>query len=281
VDTHAHLEDSRFDRDREGVLDRALEADVRSIVTIGVDLSTSRAAVALAERYPGIYAAVGVQPNVADQTPWPHQALCGETAGVDDTCAALQELLSHPRVVAIGEIGLDYYWDRCPREIQQAAFEAQLALAAQFSKPVVVHIRDKRDQSDAYHDALGILRPWVCGRSAQRAPGVLHCFSGTAEVASSALGLGFYLGVDGPVTYPNASARPLQAMVADLPLERLLLETDCPYLAPQAYRGRRNEPAYLPFIGAKVAELKGIDAPDVAQATTANARLLFHLGSGA
>jgi TatD DNase family protein len=191
-------------------------------------------------------------------------------------------------VVAVGEIGLDYYWDRWPREVQQAVFEAQLALAAEASKPVVVHIRDKNGQFGAYDDALAILHSWVStltvSRSsdleAYRLPGVLHCFSGTSKAAQDALGLGFYLGVDGPVTYPNANARPLQSLVAELPIERILLETDCPYLAPQVRRGERNEPSYLPYIGAKIADLRGIDALEVAQATTASARRLFGLRPG-
>lgn len=281
-DTHAHLDDGRFDADRAAVLERARVSGVTSIVTIGVDLPSSRAAVALADRYEGIYAAVGVQPN----------SVFGDGAhGVDESTYdasyvdALRELLNHPCVVAVGEIGLDYYWDRAPRDVQQSAFVAQLGLAADVSKPVIVHIRDKRDQTEAYIDALAILRTWVSdvpmlhssSLAVPHSPGVLHCFSGTAEIAQSALDLGFYLGVDGPVTYPNASARPLQALVSELPLDHLVLETDCPYLAPQARRGKRNEPAYLPYIGAKVAELKGIDVLEVAQVTTANARRLFCL----
>jgi TatD DNase family protein len=271
VDTHAHLDDPRFDPDRQAVMDRAREAVVAFVVTIGVDLPSSEATIALAERHEGVYAAVGVQPNAT--LDWSERA--------DGLCAALRELLRHPRVVGLGEIGLDYYWDASPRKVQQAAFEAQLALAAQASKPVIVHIRDQRGQRGAYDDALTILRAWVSGSPVRPIPGVLHCFSGTAEIAQEALDLGFYLGVDGPVTYPNASARPLQALVAELPLDRLLIETDCPYLAPQVRRGKRNEPAYLPYIGARVAELQGIPIQDVAFATTANAQRLFGLRSSA
>ena len=312
VDTHAHLDDRRFDSDRDAVLERARESGIASIVTIGVDLPSSRAAVALAERYeadttrPAIYAAVGVHPNAAGT--W--HAQVGRSG--ESTVSALRYLLTHPRVVAVGEIGLDYYWDESPRDVQHAVLEAQLDLAAQACKPVIVHIRDQRGQTGgqtgAYDDTLAILRAWLAGlprrmqpheawghedvglhpdgwrgQTSCVAPGVLHCFSGTAEVdtthpiAQSALDLGFYLGVDGPVTYPNASARPLQALVAELPLERLLLETDCPYLPPQAHRGQRNEPAYLPYIGAKIAELKGIDVCELARVTTLNAQRLFHL----
>jgi TatD DNase family protein len=299
VDTHAHLDDGRFDADRKAMLGRALEAGVTSIVTIGVDLPCSRAAIALAEQYEGIYATVGVQPNADElrpaDKPRPVDKLCpGAYEAGESTYGTLRELLKHPRVVAVGEIGLDYYWDQSPRDVQQAALEGQLALAAEVSKPVVVHIRDKPGRTGAYEDALAILRAWISahwnaathrrsvGWSTDSAPspGVLHCFSGTADVAHSALDLGFYLGVDGPVTYPNASARPLQALVAELPIDRLLLETDCPYLPPQAWRGKRNEPAYLPTIGAKVAKLKGIDILEVAKTTTANARRLFRLKPG-
>jgi TatD DNase family protein len=272
VDTHAHLDDSRFFPDREDVLARARESGVASIVTIGIDLSSSRAAVALAERYEGVYAAVGVQPNAASQLEAPGAA--------EATWGALKELIGHPHVVAVGEIGLDYYWDEAPRDVQQAVMETQLCLAAAASKPVVVHIRDQRDRTGAYDDALAILRTWLAGRERGPSPGVLHCFSGSEEMAYSALDLGFCLGVDGPVTYPNASARPLQALVAKLPLDQLLLETDCPYLTPQVHRGKRNEPAYLPYIGAKVASLKGISVMDLAYATTENARRLFGLRSG-
>ena len=270
VDTHAHLDDGCFDADRETVLERARESGLTAIVTIGVDLPSSRAAVSLAERYETVYAAVGVQPTAAAQVDGP--------GANESTYDALRELLKHPRVVAVGEIGLDYYWDTAPRNVQQVVFEAQLALAWEASRPVVIHIRDQPGQVGAYVDALSILRRWLAGRQTNRPPGVLHCFSGSAEVAHCALDLGFYLGVDGPVTFPNASARPLRALVAELPLERLLLETDCPYLTPQAHRGKRNEPAYLPYIGAQVAELKGIGILDVADVTTENAQHLFGLG---
>jgi TatD DNase family protein len=187
--------------------------------------------------------------------------------------------------------------------VQREVFEAQLGLAREVNKPVVVHLRDKRGQWGAYELALEVLRQWldvagagetpaVCegagghrdalvtpgdgpGTGGNGAPGVLHCFSGTMEAARAALEMGFYLGVDGPVTYPNAGA--LQAMVAELPLQRLLLETDCPYLAPQARRGRRNEPGYLPYIGQKVAELQGMEVAQVARVTGENAARLFGL----
>jgi TatD DNase family protein len=269
IDTHAHLDHAKYGGEQEAVIERAREAGVWPIVTVGADLASSRAAVALAEQYEGLYATVGVHPHEASSV----------DAGVME---ALRELAGHPRVVAIGEIGLDYYYEFSPREAQRAAFEGQLALASEVDKPVVVHLRDKRGAWGAYEGALEVLGVWVRseGREGQvtglRAPGVLHCFSGTLEIARSALELGFYLGVDGPVTYPNA--RGLQAIVAALPLERLVLETDCPYLAPQARRGKRNEPGYLAWIGEKVAELQGVAVERVAQVTCENAVRLFGLG---
>jgi len=270
VDTHAHLDDARFEGDREAVIERAQEAGVWPVVTIGADLASSRAAVALAERHPGLYATVGVHPHEA-------KSVNGSTLD------ALRELAAHPRVVAVGEIGLDSYYEFSPRETQRAVFEAQLALADEVGKPVVVHLRDKQGEMGVYRLAAEVLSAWVSRAGHRDAPptvgegaaGVLHCFSGTLEVALEMIGLGFYLGVDGPVTYPNARA--LQAMVAGLPLERLVLETDCPYLAPQARRGKRNEPAYLPFVGEKVAELQQVEVERVAEVTCRNAARLFGL----
>jgi len=275
VDTHAHLDDRQFDGDRDAVVGRAAQARVKWMVTIGADLPSSRAAVALCERYPNVYAAVGVHP---------HDAKSLDRATLD----ILRNLAAHPRVVAIGEIGLDYYRDRSPRDVQCTALEAQLALATELGKPVVIHIRDERGRRTAYDDALSILRTWLPDAQppdpqtpklpnpqTPQPPGVLHCFSGDLQMAQAALALGFCVGVDGPVTYPSAGD--LRAIVAELPLDRLLLETDCPYLPPQAWRGRRNEPAYLTYIAATVAEVKGVDLAKVAEVTTANAARLFRL----
>jgi TatD DNase family protein len=275
IDTHAHLDSGKFGRDREAVIARAREVGVWPIVTVGADLASSRSAVMLAEQHAGLYATVGVHP---------HSASGLDTATVDE----LRELAAHPCVVAVGEIGLDYYYEFSPREQQREAFAAQLALASEVCKPVVVHLRDKKGAIGVYELAGEMLADWLAGsvRAVQEdsspagsspAPGVLHCFSGTLEIARAMIELGFYLGVDGPVTFP--SARGLQTMVAELPLERLVLETDCPYLAPQARRGKRNEPAFLPYVGEKVAELQGIKAAHVAKVTCRNAARLFLDGS--
>ncbi len=259
IDTHAHLDSARFDADREAVIRRAFEAGVKPILTVGADMASSRAAMALAERYAGIYATVGLHPHDASQV---------APADLD----ALRRWAVGPQVVAIGEIGLDYYWDNSPRDVQRRVFESQLEIALECDKPVVVHIRDKRSQDEAYREALTVLGNWALRRSGDRL-GVVHCFSGSVEAAQMALAMGFYLGVDGPVTYPKAQS--LRAVVRQVPLARLLLETDCPYLAPQSRRGRRNEPAYLPQIARQVAEVKGVSLAEVVRATTINAQRLF------
>lgn len=264
VETHAHLDSRRFDVDRDETIGRAMSRGIAQIVTVGANLPSSRAAVKLAERYPRIYATVGVHP---------HDAGSVGAATID----ALRELACHPKVVAIGEIGLDFYRDYTPHDVQISAFKGQLALATELSKPVIVHIRDRVGEWGAYEAALAILRAWLKGLppSAGAVPGVLHCYSGNLDLAQKALELGFFLGVDGPVTYPNATA--LRSTVAQLPLGRLLLETDCPFLSPQAQRGRRNEPAYIPYIAEQVARLHGVSVGQVARATSANARQLFGL----
>lgn len=263
-ETHAHLDDHQFNPDREEVIQRAVEGGIQWIVTVGTSLESSRAAVALAERHPAVYATVGVHP---------HDAQTVDPA----TLQTLRELALHPRVVAIGEIGLDFYRDWAPRDAQRGAFQEQLALAGEANKPVVIHIRDRHGENRAYEEVMAALCTWLAERSGVpgSGPGVLHCFSGELETAQRAIDLGFYIGVDGPVTYPNATA--LQARIAQLPLDRLLLETDCPYLTPQPMRGRRNEPAYLLFIAPKVAELQGVGVGEAAAVTAGSACRLFGL----
>jgi len=215
----------------------------------GADLPTSRRAVALAEQYPGVWAAVGVHPN--------------DAAGFGEgDLAELRRLAAHPRVAAIGEIGLDLYWKTLPLEQQQAAFIAQLELAAEAGKPVIVH---DREAHAAVMETLRAHRP--------PAGGVLHAFSGDSALAGAAVADGLYLGVDGPLTYKNSQA--LRAIFAAVPLERILIETDAPYLTPQPHRGRRNEPAYVRYVAEKLAEVRQMTLEEVAQATSANAARLF------
>ena len=259
VDTHAHLDSSRYDKDRAAVISRAQEAGVTQMITIGGSLEASRRALALAQEYPFLYAAVGIHP---------HNAVDLNGAAL----AELRELAQQPKVVAVGEIGLDFYRDLSPRDVQRRAFQAQLAWAAKMSKPVVIHDRD------AHQEVLEILADWAAGQA--RSPlagrlGVLHTFSGDLPMAERAIELGFYLSISGPVTYQNA--RDLPEVVRSVPLERLMVETDCPWLAPHPHRGKRNEPAYVRLVAEQIAALRGIELAKVAQATTANARRLFGL----
>ncbi|MEA3460062.1 MAG: TatD family hydrolase [Chloroflexota bacterium] len=250
IDTHVHLDFPQFEGDREEVIERALAAGVWRIINVGTDLASSRRAVALAEAHPQIYAAVGVHPHDAKTL-------------TDKALTELRELARHPRVVAIGEIGLDFYRDLSPRDIQREALEQQLALAQELGKPVVIHDRE------AHAEVMEILR------RRQGLRGVLHCFSGSLEMAREAIELGFHISVAGPVTFENA--RRLLEIVRQLPLERLLIETDCPYLAPHPHRGRRNEPAYVRLVAQRIATLKEVPLETVAHTTTDNARALFGL----
>jgi len=247
IDSHAHLDSPKFDGDREAVVERAREAGVAAILNVGGDLASSRAAVALAERYDFVYAAVGVHP---------HDARTVTPAVLDE----LRALARHPKVVAVGEIGLDYYRDLSPRPVQRQAFADQLALAAELGLPVVVHSREALD------DVLAGLRGW-------EGTGVLHSYSGGLERLEEVLELGFSIGISGPVTFPKAER--LRVVAAAVPLERLLVETDCPYLTPVPYRGRRNEPAYVRYVAQAVARARGMEAEPLARATADNARRLF------
>jgi len=250
TDTHAHLDFPQFDSDREEAIERALAAGVSRILNVGADLASSRRAVALAKAHPQIYAAVGVHPHDAKTL-------------TEEVLTELRELARHPQVVAIGEIGLDFYRDLSPRDVQRQAFERQLALARELDKPVIIHDRE------AHAEVMDTLRRW------QGLRGVLHCFSGSLEMARRAVELGFYISIAGPVTFKNA--RRLPEIVRQLPLERLLIETDCPYLAPHPHRGERNEPAYVRLVAEAVAEIKGLPLEEVARVTTANTQTLFGL----
>lgn len=255
VDSHAHLDDPRFADDLEEVLARATAAGVRHILTVGANIDTSRAALSLAESHPQIYAAVGIHPHDAK----------------DATGAAFAELeetaRAHPKVVAIGETGLDFFYDLSPREVQERVFREQLRLARRLDLPVIIHDRD------AHEDILRVLQEEA---GQERYRGVLHCFSGDRAFARRCLDLGFYLSFAGPLTYPKNEE--LRAVVAETPAERLLVETDCPYLAPQKHRGKRNEPAFVRATAAKVAALKNLSMEDLSRITCRNTALLFGIG---
>ena len=262
TDTHCHLDFSAFDEDRQAILERARHLGVARILNPGIDLDSSRAAVRLAAIYTEVYAAVGVHPNEAFT--WQ-----------DGTLGALRELAcegASSKIVAIGEIGLDYYRDRAPRELQRQAFIAQLGLAAELDLPVVIHSRQSEE------DLIAILADWQAELASRdsplaRRPGVLHSFSGDIHVMQAAVGLNFLIGITGPVTFSKATE--LHQVVAHIPDYHLLIETDAPFLTPHPFRGRRNEPGFVRLVAEKIAALHGISFSAVAQITTANAGRLF------
>jgi TatD DNase family protein len=267
TDTHCHLNFERFDPDRQAVLERAFQAGVGRILIPGLDLASSRSAVELAHSHPPLYAAVGIHPS--------------ETSGfAPASIEELKELAQDPKVKAVGEIGLDYYWETSSHALQQKVLVEQLDLAAELDIPVVIHFREKGDASSGActADLLKILENWVAGLVRRESPlatrsGVLHSFSGTLETARTAVKLGFYLGVAGPVTYKNALAR--QELVAALPMDRILIETDSPFQAPHPHRGKRNEPAYVRLIADKIALVRSSTIEQVISTTGDNARRLF------
>jgi TatD DNase family protein len=252
VDTHCHLDFQSFDEDRDAVVERAAQAMVGTIIVPSVDLESVQAVLEVAETYSGAYAAVGVHPNFC--AGWRPEWL-----------EAIRRRAGHPKVVAVGEIGLDYYRDRAPARTQRRALEAQLDLALELELPVILHNRE------ADHDLLEILSGAALSR--RSGPGVLHSFSSGWDTARRALDLGYYLGFTGPVTYPKAAE--LRKVVAQAPLDRILVETDAPFLAPQARRGRRNEPAYVNYVLERVAEIHGLSTEEAARQTTDNVRRLF------
>ncbi len=249
-DTHAHLHFPGFDEDRDAVLARARAAGVRRMVTIGTDAETSRAALALAERHADVWATAGVHPHDAAESDAAAQA-------------EVERIAAERRVVAIGEIGLDFFRNLSPPETQERVLRRFLALARRLRKPVVLHCRD------AHAEILALLGE----ERVVEVGGIMHCFSGDVAIARRCLDLGLLISLAGPVTYPNARALPDVARF--VPGDRLVVETDCPFLPPQGYRGKRNEPAYLTITAARVAELRGEPLDDLAARTTANACRLF------
>lgn len=251
-DTHAHLNDEAFIEDLEKVLARAKEAGVGSIANIGYDLPSSQRAVEIAQLYSSCYAAVGIHPHDAETV-------------TNQTYEELKKLLQQPKVVAIGEIGLDYYRDLSPRDKQQTVFREQIELAKEYKLPITIHDRD------AHGDILKIIKEEQAGEYG----GILHCFSGSWEMAKVCMNLGFHISLAGPVTFKNAKR--LQEIAPKIPLDYLLLETDCPYLTPEPYRGKRNEPAYVAEIAKFIAHLRKMDLEELAEKTTFNAKKVYRL----
>jgi TatD DNase family protein len=286
TDTHCHLDFNKFDNDRDEVIQRAVEAGVTRILNPGLELESSLAAIKLAESHPNLYAAIGFHPTDLDK--WSNSSI-----------EKLRELiLPHPnpspsgrgtqgegKIVAIGEIGLDYYWikESDKREQQCEVLKQQLKLAQEADKPAVIHMREENDAwfGQASIDLLEILGEWhkelrVENHPLAEKPGVLHSYNGNLETAQRAIELNFYIGITGPVTYKNAEEK--RKIIRQLPLERLLIETDSPFLTPVPQRGKRNEPAFVAYIADKIAEIHMTNREQVAEITTVNAARLFGWG---
>ena len=269
IDSHAHLTSDQFQHDRDGVIARALEAGVEFIVNPGTDLEDSRHAVALAEKHQQIYACVGIHPHEAKKA-------------TDSSLKEIEELSKHPRVVAIGEIGLDFHYDFSPRDVQQEVFTAQMEIARRRNLPIVIHTREANDETvklveEALAGSPDWRSQWATPFSRYPAPkGVFHCFPGDSALAWKVITMGFYVSMPGVVTFKKPG---LTAEVAEkVSVEHLLLETDSPYLAPAPHRGKRNEPANIPVIAEKIAQLQHLSAGDVARATNYSAYKLFGIG---
>jgi TatD DNase family protein len=248
-DTHCHLNDSQFDEDVEAVIEAASAAGITNIVIPGVDVSSSEKAIAIAERHVGIYAAVGVHPESLKDLP-------------PDALDRIRSLTAHPKVAAIGEIGLDYYWDVAPRAFQQEIFRLQIELARDVGLPIIIHNRD------ATEDTVRILEEDCSGVT-----GVMHCFTGSFETAQRCIQRGFYISFGGPVTFKNAEN--VRKTAAQIPDDSLLIETDAPYLAPHPNRGKRNVPAHVALVAEKLAEVRGQSLEHLQNVTRQNAMALF------
>lgn len=249
-DTHVHLNAEQFNDDLQEVIDRAVAEGVTNMVVVGFDEVTIKKAIELSEEYDFIHASVGWHPvDAIDMTP--------------EHLDWLKELANHPKVVALGEMGLDYYWDKSPKEIQKEVFRKQIRLAREVKLPIIIHNRD------ATADIVEILKE----ENAGEVGGIMHCYSGSVETALECIDMNFYISLGGPVTFKNAK-KPKE-VAESIPLDRLLVETDCPYLTPHPYRGKRNEPAYVKLVAEEIAGLKGLSFEEIAEATTQNAKKLF------
>ena len=254
IDSHAHIQGKEYTGEVDAVIGRAREAGVQQIIVVGGagDMSSNTAAVALAESWPNLYATVGMHPHDAKDV--------GE-----EELQQLKELAAHPKVIAVGETGLDYYYNHSPREVQRRVFAQFIRLASETDLPLVVHERD------AAREVAELLR----GEGEGKIRGVIHCFTGDYAAACAYLDLGFYLSLTGIITFKNAE--PLREVVRKMPLDRIFVETDSPYLTPVPHRGRRNEPAYVRFVAATIASVKGLNIEELARVTTNNVRALFRI----
>lgn len=252
IDSHAHLDDKKFDLDRDMIIENLKNNGIESVINVGADLKSSRSTVELAKKYENIYAVIGVHPHSATQ--------------LDDRAIdTLRDLAKEEKVIAIGEIGLDFYYDNSPRDVQRSAFKAQIELAKKLKLPLVIHSRE------ADGETFDILKEAQDGDLKV----LLHCYSGSAELALRYLELGFYLSLGGPVTFKNA--RVPKEVAEIVPLDRLVIETDSPYLTPEPYRGKRNEPMFVKYVAKQIAEIKNITIEEVIKATNENTKMFFNI----
>ena len=249
-DTHAHMNDPAFDADREEVLLSLAGKGVGAMLNVGCCLDSSKDCIAMAEKYPFVYASVGSHPDSADEVN-------------EEVIEAYCRMAQHPKVMAIGEIGLDYYYETIPREVQQKAFRMQMALAKELGMPVIVHERNAHD------DGMRIVKEF------KGVTGVFHCYSGSAEMARQLVDMGWYIGFTGVLTFKNA--RKAVETAERIPLERIVLETDCPFMAPEPHRGKRNDPGFLPYMAQRLADIRGISQEEVERITTENAKRLYRI----
>ncbi len=250
VDTHAHLNDEQFDEDRDQVIKRAKETGIETIINIGFNRETIFTTLELIEQYDFIYGAIGWHPNDAHEM-------------TDDDLQWIEELTTHPKILAIGEIGLDYYWDYAPKDVQQEVFRKQIQMAKKVKLPIIIHDRD------AHQDICSILKEEGAGEIG----GIMHSFSGSVEMAKECMEMGFYISFSGPVTFKNAK-KPKE-VATETPLDRILVETDAPFLTPEPFRGKRNESSYVRFVAQKIAELKEMDIEQIEKITTENAKRIL------
>ena len=249
-DTHAHLNDPAFDPDREELMAGLRDKGIGYVMNAGCSLSSSKDIIAMAENYPWLYASVGSHPDSADEVN-------------EEVIEEYRQLCRHEKVKAIGEIGLDYYYEDIPREIQKNAFRMQMALASEVDLPVIIHEREAHD------DGMRIVKEFP------KVGGVFHCYSGSAEMARQLVNMGWYIGFTGVLTFKNA--RKAVETAASIPLDRIVLETDCPFMAPEPFRGKRNDPGYLPKMAEKLAEIRGISVEEAIAVTTENAKRLYRI----
>ncbi|MGN9165526.1 TatD family hydrolase [Tissierellaceae bacterium HCP3S3_D8] len=252
IDSHVHLDDERFDGDRDILIKSLKSNGIELVINIGADMKSSVDSIELAKRYDNIYAAIGVHPHSASEM-------------TENTLDELRDMAKEDKVIAIGEIGLDYYYDNSPRDIQRKWFREQLELAKELNLPVIIHSRD------ATKETYDIIKETQDGTLR----GVLHCFSGSVEVAMEYIKLGFYISIGGTVTFKNS--RVVREVAEAVPLDKFLVETDCPYLTPEPYRGKRNEPMFVKYAAEKIAEIRGISFEELSEATNKNTKELFRI----